>query len=136
MQPAATTGQTASPTSLEADARRMAAGLDRSRYVVLLVLTAFYAAGAMLHAHGKPFWYDEVYTLMAASAPDAAATWRAAQELDAAPPLTHLLAHFAVSWFGPGEVTARLPQIAGFWIFCLCLYRFVRRRLGIFYGLA
>jgi hypothetical protein len=56
--------------------------------------------------------------------------------VDAAPPLTHLLTHFAVSWFGRGEIAARLPEIAGFWIFCLCLYRFVRRRLGIFYGLA
>jgi hypothetical protein len=136
MQPAATTGQTASFASLEADARRMAAGLDRGRYVILLVLTALYAAGVMLHARGKPFWYDEVFTVMAASAPDAASTWSAAQKLDAAPPLTHLLAHFAVSWFGRGEIAVRLPQIAGFWIFCLCLYSFVRRRLGIFYGLA
>ncbi len=131
MQAAATPGQ----VSLEADARRMAVSLDQGRYLALLVLTALYAVGAIMHARGKPFWYDEVYTVMAASAPTVGETLTAAKRLDAAPPLTHLLTHFAVSWFGRGEIAARLPQIAGFWVFCLCLYRFVRRRLGIFYGL-
>src|SRR5580658_11390599 len=103
MQVATTHGS----ASLEADARRMGASLDKGRYLVLLVLTVVYAAGAMLHARGKPFWYDEIFTVMAASAPSAAATWRAAQQVDAAPPLTHLLTHFAVAWFAPGEVSAR-----------------------------
>src|SRR5580658_7440874 len=136
MPPAAASGQPATLASLEADAQRMSASLDRGRFAVLFVFTALYALGAMLHARGKPFWYDEIFTVMAASAPSAAATWSSAQQVDAAPPLTHLLTHFAVSWFGRGEIAARLPEIAGFWIFCLCLYCFVRRRLGIFYGLA
>lgn len=114
----------------------MAASAEKYRYVFLLVLTIGYAAGAMLHARAKPFWYDEIFTMMAASAPTAAATWHAAKLLDAAPPLTHLLTHFAIHWFGGGEIAGRLPQIAGFWIFCLAMYRFVGRRLEIFYGLA
>jgi hypothetical protein len=114
----------------------MATSLEKGRYFCLLVLTVVYAAGAMLHARNKPFWYDEVFTVLAAAPPTVAGSWQAAQQLDAAPPLTHLLTHFAVSWFGQGEVAARLPEIAGFWTFCLCMYWFVRRRLGIFYGLA
>ena len=136
MQPAATSRQIATLASLETDARRMAASLEKGRYFCLLVLTVVYAAGAMLHARSKPFWYDEIFTVLAAAPSNAAATWQAAQKLDAAPPLTHLLTHFAVTWFGQNEITVRLPEIAGFWIFCLCLYSFVRRRLGIFYGLA
>ena len=136
MQTTATSRQTGNLSSLEADADRMAASLDRSRYLCVLVLTVIYAGGAMLHARGKPFWYDEVFTVMAAAQSDAAATWRAAQRLDAAPPLTHLLTHFSMSWFGRNEISARLPEIAGFWVFCLSMCWFVRRRLGIFYGLA
>jgi hypothetical protein len=126
----------ANPPDFEMDARRMAAQLEKGKYFVLLVLTLCYAAGAMLHARGKPLWYDEIFTVIAASAPDAAGTWKLAQRVDASPPLTHLLTHFAMRWFGAGEVAARLPAIAGFWVFCLCLFWFVRRRLGIFYGLA
>jgi hypothetical protein len=134
MQPTATAGQTA--TSLEADAGRMAVSLEKGRYLVLVVLTIVYAAGAMLHARGKPFWYDEVFTVMSAAPASVADSWRAAQKLDSAPPLTHLLTHFAVHWFGQNEISARLPEIAGFWIFCLSLFFFVRHRLGVFYGLA
>jgi hypothetical protein len=136
MQPAAASGQPATLASLEADAGRMAASLEKGKYFCLLVLTVIYAAGAMLHARGKPFWYDEVFTVMSAAPPDVAGSLRAAQILDGAPPLTHLLTHFAVSWFGQNEISARLPEIAGFWVFCLSLFWFVRRRLGIFYGLA
>jgi hypothetical protein len=136
MRPVAGSRQTAKPTDFENDARRMAASLEKNKYFVLLALTIFYAAGAMAHARSKPLWYDEIFTVIAASAPDAAGTWKLAQQVDASPPLTHLLTHFAVRWFGNGEVATRLPAIAGFWIFCLCLFWFVRRRLGIFYGLA
>ena len=97
MQPAATSRQIATLASLETDARRMAASLEKGRYFCLLVLTVVYAAGAMLHARSKPFWYDEIFTVLAAAPSNAAATWQAAQKLDAAPPLTHLLTHFAVT---------------------------------------
>jgi len=114
----------------------MALSLEKGRYAVLLVLTVVYAAGAMLHARGKPFWYDEVFTVMSAAPQNAADSWRASQKLDSAPPLTHLLTHFTVHWFGQNEISARLPEIAGFWIFSLSLFFFVRHRLGVFYGLA
>jgi hypothetical protein len=136
MSTAAIPGQPATLASLEADANRMAGSLDRGRGLCLIALTVVYAAGAMLHARGKPFWYDEVFTVMSAMPSTVAGSLDAAGKLDAAPPLTHLLTHFAVQWFGVNEISARLPEIAGFWIFCLSLFAFVRRRLGIFYGLA
>jgi cytochrome b561 len=113
----------------------LAARLEERRYFILLLLTILYACGAMLHARSKPLWYDEIVTVVAASAPDAAGAWKTAQAFDANPPLVHLLTHFAMRWFGPGEVAVRLPAIAGFWIFCLCLFRFTRRRAGILYAL-
>jgi hypothetical protein len=114
----------------------MALAAAKHRYVILALLTLLYGIGAIRHAASKPLWYDEVITVIAARAPDVAATWKLAQLTDASPPLPHLLTHFAVRWFGGGDVATRLPAIAGFWVFCLCLFWFVRRRLGIFYGLA
>ena len=122
--------------SLERDAQQMALAAAKHRYAILALLTLLYGIGAMRHAASEPLWYDEVITVISASAPDAAGTWKLAQLTDASPPLPHLLTHFAMSWFGRGDVAIRLPAIAGFWIFCLCLFWFVRRRLGIFYGLA
>src|SRR3974377_1932798 len=97
--------------SLERDAHSLAASVDRHRYLVLLVLTLVYAIGAIGHARAKPFWYDEIITLIAASAPSPAAVWNVAQNTDASPPLPHLLTHFAVRWFGTGEISVRLPAI-------------------------
>jgi hypothetical protein len=122
--------------TLESDARRAAAILEKHRFLVMAALTVVYAIGAMLHGRGKPLWYDEIITVIAASAPGAAATWTAAMQVDANPPLPHLLTHFSIQWFGPSQIAARLPAIAGFWIFCFCLFRFTRRSLGIFYAFA
>src|SRR4051794_11276944 len=115
---------TGSP-SFEQDARKIAISLERHRYLFLILLTIVYALGAVRHAANRPLWYDEIITVISASAPDAAGTWKAAQATDASPPLLHLLTHFSMQWFGSSEVAIRLPAIAGFWIFCLCLFRFV-----------
>jgi hypothetical protein len=122
--------------SLERDARNLENVLDRRRYLLLVLLTVVYAFGAAMHARSTPFWYDEVITMFAAGAPDAATTYRAAQQTDASPPLPHLLMHFSMKWWGQDEIGARIPAMVGFWIFCLCLYRFTRRRAGIYYALA
>ena len=122
--------------SLERDARNIESVLHRRRHLLLILLTVVYAFGAVMHARGTPFWYDEVITMIAAGAPDAATVYRAAQQTDASPPLPHLLIHFAMKWWGKDEIGARIPAIVGFWIFCLCLHRFTRRRAGIYYALA
>lgn len=112
----------------------MAARLEQRKYFVVALFTVLYLLSAMLHARSKPLWYDEIITVISASPADAASAWKAAHECDASPPLPHMLTHFSMQWFGPSEVAIRLPAIAGFWIFCLCLFVFTRR-LGIFYAL-
>jgi hypothetical protein len=134
MPPALGSLPTANPTSLEADARRLAARLEKGKYVFLLLFTILYAIGATLHARSKPLWFDEIITVIAASPADAATAWKAARDCDSSPPLPHMLTHFSMQWFGTGEIAIRLPAIAGFWVFCLCLFIFTRR-LGIFYAL-
>lgn len=127
---------TETPSSLENDARNLAGVLERHKYAVLVLLTVVYAIGAVWQARGKPLWYDEIITTFAATAPDAATTWKVAQQTDVNPPLPHLLMHFTMKWVANEEVGARIPAMAGFWIFSLCLYRFTGRRVGIFYALS
>lgn len=122
--------------SLEADARKLAGKVERHRYLAILLLTAIYVFGAILHARAKPLWYDEIITVIAAGEPTAAMTWEAAQQTDINPPLPHLLMHYSMRWFSQPEIGARIPSIVGFWVFCLCIYRFTRRRVGIFYAFA
>jgi hypothetical protein len=134
MTPVATREEAVS--SLENDARGLAAVLEKRWYLVLILLTVVYLAGAVQFARSKPFWYDEIITLFAAGQPDVPAIWNAVEHVDINPPLPHLLTHFSIQWWGKNEVTARIPAMAGFWIFCLCLFHFTRRRLGICFALA
>jgi hypothetical protein len=103
---------------------------------LLAAATLIYSVGAASAARARPFWYDEIYQLMAAKAPNLDGALRIALETDISPPLPHLLTYLSVRMFGLNEMTARLPSIIGFWIFCLCLYQFVKRRKGMAFGLA
>jgi hypothetical protein len=131
----ATAGRHRLSASLESDARGIASALERHKLIVLVLLTLLYMLSAVLAANGRPLWYDEIITLIAGSTPDAAGAWKAAQAVDASPPLPHLLMHFAWKWLGSGEAALRIPFLVGFWIFCLCLFRFTLRRLGLLYAL-
>lgn len=136
MQAASGITKSGAGASLEIDARQLAGIFEKHRTLVLLALTLLYALGAVLHARSKPLWYDEIITVIAASAPDTAHTLQAAEHADASPPLPHLLTHYAIVWFGRNDVSVRLPAILGFWVFCWCMFRFTKRRLGIFYALS
>jgi hypothetical protein len=109
--------------------------IESRKYLLIGLFTAIYALGAVARASGKPFWYDEVITLIAARAPDLASVWKVTLAVDANPPLPHLLTHLSIRWFGLNEVSARLPAIVGFWVLCLSLYGFVARRKGVVFGL-
>jgi hypothetical protein len=122
-------------SSLDSDARVLAGWLDTHKAIVLLAFTVVYFFGAVLHARSKPFWYDEIITVIVAKTPDLATAWRAATECDAMPPLSHALAHISVQWFGVNEVSVRLPAMLGFWIFCLSLFWYTRKSIGIYYAL-
>jgi len=129
-------GEPSPEPSLESDARRIAVWLERRRYPILCAFTIFFLLGAALQARSKPFWYDEVITLVVAGSPDLTTTWKAGLACDGAPPLSYIMAHLCVRWFGDGEISARIPAMIGFWVFCLCLFRFTWRRVGIYYAFA
>jgi len=125
-----------SEPSLESGARHLAVRIEKRQRPILCAFTILYLLGAALHARSKPLWYDEIITLVIANSRDLSTAWKAALACDASPPLPHLMAHLCVRWFGAGEISVRIPAIIGFWVFCLCLFRFTSRRVGICYALA
>jgi hypothetical protein len=117
--------------------RRRELFLTRSNrvWLAVLVFTIFYFADVCLRASAKYFWYDELLTLYFARLPDLHSLWGAVQiGIDANPPGFDLLNHAVRAVFGEGLIAMRLPEIVGFWVMCLCLFKFVERRAGILAG--
>ena len=89
----------------------------------------------MLGAYGKPFWYDEVLTLLEARQPALPQALRALGDLDWMPPASHFTFYFTHKLTGAGEVAFRIPVMIGYWVFSICLYLFARRRVSIYFAL-
>lgn len=121
---------------LERRASALESALAKHKLAILAAFSLIYFAGTVLRAHARPFWFDEILTLSAAGQPDVRSALRAARIVDAMPPLIHLATHLADKVGGEGEVVSRIPGMIGFWIFCLCLFRFAGKHLGILYAVA
>ncbi len=108
----------------------------RVRRVVIAVLLAgfslFYFADTCLRASEKYFWFDELCTVYICQLPTMHAVWQAVLHgADYNPPLFYVFTRAANAVFGEGLIATRLPSVFGFWVLCLCLFRFVHRRAGI-----
>ena len=101
--------------------------------LLLLVIYASLRAAAM--AIAKPFWYDELFTWAMTHQPDVATLWNALLNGgDSMTPVFELVERACVGLPLP-ELGMRLPSIAGIVCVLLCLFAFVGRRSGAFYGL-
>ena len=120
---------------LERWATEAAKGLDRWKYLLLLACTACYFLITCYQANRKLFWVDEVFTVYISGLPSLRLIWSALLDgADNNPILLYVLTHFSQAIPGPTQVAARLPGIIGFWIFCLCLFRFVAIRSSALAG--
>lgn len=101
--------------------------------IVLLVLYA--SVRGIVAAFSKPFWYDEIFTLIMARQPSLGMMWNAIRRgVDGQPPLFYVIERAARVFPNP-EIGFRLPSIIGFACVLVCLFLFVRRRSGAAYGL-
>jgi len=105
--------------------------LYKRRLLILAVLTILYFVLSTLRARGKPFWYDEILTILEARQPTLTAALQAARDADWMPPLSRVAFYVTDKLVGDGEVAFRLSPMIGFWVFCLCLFAFVQRRASI-----
>ena len=81
--PAVSAGRPSPESSLENDARHLAVWIEKHLYAVLCAFAILYLLGAGLHARSKPFWYDEIITLVIANSPNLSTAWKAALACDA-----------------------------------------------------
>jgi mannosyltransferase len=105
-----------------------------ARYAIcLLVLYAI--TRAVVASISKPFWYDEIFTLVLARQPNLATIWSALHRgVDSQPPLFDLIER--VGTVVPNaEIGFRIPSVIGFACVLVCLFVFVQRRSGGVYGL-
>jgi hypothetical protein len=121
---------------ISAAASGAAARLHRYKYVALVLFSSLYLLATCYRASRKLFWFDELFTLYISRLPDMPSVWNALKHgADFNPPLFYAITRSFESLTGEGQVATRLPEILGFWIFCLCLFRFVSTRTSVLAGL-
>ena len=115
---------------------RLARIFELSRYFLLAFATAGYFINTSYRAQRRQLWFDEIFTLYISRLPDLHSVWAACTSgTDFNPPLVYLMSRWSQSLLGPTELGLRMPEIIGFWVFCLCLYRFVSVRTSALAGL-
>lgn len=118
-------------------AARLNGFLDRWRYVLLIALSVAFFAATAARARQKPFWHDEIYTILLSGLPSIPAMWRAAADgMDLAPPLNAFVTHALRAVTGVGPVATRLPPMIGFWGMIVLIFLIVRTRAGAMLALA
>ncbi len=115
---------------------RLQAAAKAYKWPLLVVFLLSYLAATGYRATRKTLWYDEIFTATLSRLPDWSSLWGALmQGVDFNPPLFYLLTHGAERLAGAGPLGVRLPEVIGFGVFCLCLFRFVSLRTTVLGGL-
>jgi len=117
-------------------ARRIADVVEHYGLWVLLALVLTEGVMLVAQACAKPFWHDEVYTILASGLP-IVTLWRASLDgLDLAPPLNTILTRAAHALFSVGLVSTRLPPMLGFGLASVVVFAMVRARANALIAIA
>jgi hypothetical protein len=103
------------------------------RAVVLILL--IYVPAALEASRNHPLWHDELFTYWIAQAPSLGDMWSDLRTLDLNPPLVYLLTRMSFRLLGVSTLATRLPEMIGFLVALLAIFRFVRLRLGALFAL-
>lgn len=103
--------------------------IERRHRWVAAAACALLLTSLSARAYAKPFWHDEIYTIVETDLPSVGEIWRAERDgLDLLPPLNSLLTRGVRAVLGAGRVSTRLPAMLGFASACGIVFAFVRRR--------
>jgi Dolichyl-phosphate-mannose-protein mannosyltransferase len=103
--------------------------LDRYRLLLIIFFILAYFSRTMVVASAKPFWHDEIYTILMSNLPSVSAIWTASLDgADLSPPLNTWLTRVVHRTIGGGHVTTRLPAMLGFLAMTLIVFHLVRQR--------
>ena len=104
--------------------------------LLVCLVSLMYFGVAFVLASKKVFWNDELFTFYISRLSTFREVWASlltgAEQL---PPLFYIITRAFARVFGWGYVGLRLPEMVGFWVMSLSLYRFVSRRSSKAYGL-
>ena len=112
------------------------ARIERWWRPLLVLLLAAEAALLAVAAYGRPFWHDEICTLLTAALPLATLRDGYLAGVDLSLPLNTLATHLIHLTFGLGPITARLPAIVGFLTASGLTFALVHRRSNATVALA
>jgi hypothetical protein len=95
------------------------------------LVIVYSAIGGVLAAASKPFWYDEISTIILSRQPHLSDIWAALKQgVDGQPPAYDLLERIASHVAQNAEVAYRLPSVLAFCCVLWCMFVFVRRHNG------
>jgi hypothetical protein len=115
--------------------RNLVARLEASPGRYLLFFTFIYLAARACSNLSQPFWFDELINYYLAGLPSIHQIWPlTGRGIELNPPLIFWLTWIIHHSVGSGEVLTRMPALAGYWLMCLCLFQFVRRRSDVRHG--
>ena len=101
----------------------------------IFAVSILYFADILIRSSQKLYWSDELFTVYLCQMPTFKGTWHAVLNgADFNPPLFYLLTRTSEALFGHGLIATRLPATVGMWLFGLCLFTFVTRRVGAIAG--
>ncbi len=103
--------------------------LDRHGWTLFALFATVCLFSLIVRAREKPFWHDEIYTILYAGLPDLRTMWAAGLDgLDLSPPLNAWITRCVHSVVGPGPIATRIPPMAGFLVMTAVLFHLVRLR--------
>ncbi|MCI0602237.1 glycosyltransferase family 39 protein [bacterium] len=110
--------------------------LETKTAFVLIVLSGLYLLIVSSLSFRKVFWNDELFTLYFAKLPVwTDLWWSLSTGADQIPPTFVMITKFCLLLFGTNEISVRLPEMIGFLVMSLSLYRIVSHRTSSIHGL-
>ena len=98
-------------------------------WLLYLLFVCFCLATLLVRARAKPFWHDEIYTVLHSQLPSLQAMWSAGLDgIDLSPPLNTWLTRLVHRAAGVGHVASRAAPMAGFLAMTLATFALLRRR--------
>jgi 4-amino-4-deoxy-L-arabinose transferase-like glycosyltransferase len=113
----------------------LAAQFEKRKLWLLCGFSILYLLGTCLLVSRKLMGNDELYTFYISRLPSLSDVWSALMTGgETIPPFFYILTRTSVALFGASNISIRLPEVLGFWVMCLCLFKFVSRRSSALYG--
>ena len=107
------------------------AGGERWATVGISIVILYTLVRNILLAASRPFWFDELNTVIVAGQPTLGKLWYALRHAeDSAPLLYVVVEHFCAAFIPKAEIAYRVPSILAFACILWCLFVFIRTRSG------